>query len=138
MRCYNTIVIQVDHFVPILECSQGSLIFLREHEPDKVFVTHLTLLTRVEFPWNLIENSIDSFSREGMTLISREVLFIDKEIVVCVQLPESTIQYIEVLVGEVLPNFVNVLLISYGHKNIEEVRFLKVAKGDISIVIGVQ
>jgi len=44
MWCNRAIVIQIDHFEPVLQGSQRRLIFFREHEPDKVFVAHLAFL----------------------------------------------------------------------------------------------
>lgn len=80
----DLVVIEVNYREPILQTSRGSLVFFREHEPDKVFIAHLIFCPGLELARNLLENAIHCFSREGMTFITREVFLINKEIVVSV------------------------------------------------------
>ena len=48
-----------------------------------------------------------------MTLVTRKVIFVNQEIVICVQLPKSTVQYVEVLVGKVLSDHVDVVFVAH-------------------------
>ena len=47
-----------------------------------------------------------------MTLIPRKVIFVDQKIVIGVELPEPTVQYIEVFIGKVLPDHVDIVFIA--------------------------
>ena len=98
MWCYYLIIIEVYDFEPVLDTADCCLVFLREHEPYEILIIHLILCSAFEFSWNLIEYSIDSFSRQGVTLVPRKVLLVYQEVVVRIQLPKSAIQYIKMLI----------------------------------------
>ena len=70
-----------------------------------------------------------------MTLIPAEVLFVNKEIMVCVKLPEATVEDVEVLVGEVMTNFVDVFLRCNLMHYREEVGVLEITERDMTIII---
>ena len=46
-----------------------------------------------------------------MSFVPGEVLFVNQKVVVGVQLPEAAVEYVEVLVGEVLPDHINIIFI---------------------------
>jgi hypothetical protein len=46
-----------------------------------------------------------------VALIPGEVFLVNKEVMVGVQLPKTTIQHVEVLIGKVLPHHVNVIFV---------------------------
>ena len=56
-----------------------------------------------------------------MTFVSREVFLVDQEVVVCVQLPEPTVEHVEMLIAKVGSHFVYVFLVADNLKHIEEV-----------------
>ena len=56
-----------------------------------------------------------------MSLVPREVLLINQEVVICIKLPESAIKNVEVLIAKVGSHFVDVFLVTDNLKHIEEV-----------------
>jgi hypothetical protein len=70
-----------------------------------------------------------------VTLIPIEVLFVYQEVMVCVQLPKSAVQNIEMLIRKVLPHFINILFSSYILENILQVALLEVSESDLAIII---
>lgn len=110
VRCNHPVVVEVDHSVPVLERALRRLVFLTEHEPDEILVAHLAFLARLELARDLLENSIDCLAGQRVSLVPRKVLLVDQKVVIGVQLPESAVQYVEVLVRKVLSHFVDVLL----------------------------
>ena len=137
MRRDDTILVQVDDFIPVLERAQRRLVFLVQHEPDEVFVAHLTFLTRLELARHLREYAINGLARKSVTLIPREVFLIDQEVVVSVQLPKPAIKHVEVLVAEVLTYFVDVLFCADVMQHSEQIRVLKVPERDVPIIVRV-
>ena len=137
MRRDDTILVQVDDFIPVLERAQRRLVFLVQHEPDEVFVAHLTFLTRLELARHLREYAINGLARKSVTLIPREVFLIDQEVVVSVQLPKPAIKHVEVLVAEVLAYFVDVLFCADVMQHSEQIRVLKVPERDVPIIVRV-
>ena len=95
---YYTIVVEVDDFEPVLDAPPRRLIFLTEHEPNEVLVIHFVLGLTLELAWHLVKDTIDGLPRQRVPLIPRKVLLVDQKVVVGVQLPESTIKDVEVLV----------------------------------------
>lgn len=110
VRCDYSILIEVNHLIPIFEGSQRRFVFFTKHEPDKVIVAHLALLSRFELARNLRKYSVDGFAGKSVALIPRKIFLVDEKIVVCVKLPKATVENIEVLIGEVRSDFVNVFL----------------------------
>lgn len=62
VRCYYLIVIQVDHFEPVLYAPNGGLVLFAEHEPHEVLVVHFVLRRTLELSGHLVEYPIDCFS----------------------------------------------------------------------------
>ena len=73
-----------------------------------------------------------------MTFVSREVFLVDQEVVVCVQLPEPTVEHVEMLIAKVGSHFVYVFLVADNLKHIEEVWIFEISIGYVSIVIRVE
>ena len=55
-----------------------------------------------------------------------------------IQLPESTIEHVEVLVWEVCADFVDVFLCRNLMKRLEEIWILEISESDVPIIIGVK
>ena len=70
-----------------------------------------------------------------MALIPREVLLVYQEVMVCIQLPKTTIQYVEVLVRKVLTNHVDVVLVAYLKKCVHQIRQLEIAPRYFVVII---
>jgi len=56
------IVVQVYHFEPVLQGSQGGLVLFAQHEPHEVLVPHLVLGVALELARNLLEDPVHCFS----------------------------------------------------------------------------
>ena len=137
MRCNHSVIVQINDFVPVLERSVSRLVFLAKHEPDKVFVAHFTIRC-FKLARDLIKDAINSLAGQCVTFIAREVFFIDQEVMICIQFPEPAIEHIEVLVAEVLSDFVDVLLVAYVVQHVKQVRVFEVTEVNLAIVICVQ
>ena len=138
VRRNHAILIQVDHFVPVLQRSQSRLVFLREHEPNEVLIPHLPLLPRLELARHLVEYSVDGLAGEGVPLVTRKVLLVDQKVVICVQLPESTVKHVEVFITKVGSDLIDVFFVAHDHENIEEVRLLEVAICNVTVIVSVK
>lgn len=117
----DTILVQVDDFIPVLKRAQRRLVFLVQHEPDEVFVAHLTFLTRLELTRHLRKYAVYGLAGKCVTLVPREVFLIDQEVMVGVQLPESAVQHVKVFVAEVLAYFVDVLFCADVMQHCEQI-----------------
>ena len=73
-----------------------------------------------------------------MALIPREVLLVDEEVMVRVQLPETTIKNVEVLIGEIPAHLIDILLGTDLMHRLKQVRVLEVPERYVAIVIGVE
>lgn len=56
-----------------------------------------------------------------MALVPREVFFIYQKVVVGVQLPESAVKDIEVLIREILTHDIDIVLVAHLKKGLHEV-----------------
>jgi len=117
----DLVVIQVDHFEPVLQRSKRGLVLLGQHEPHEVLVAHFVFLAGLEFARNLVEDAVHCFAGQGVAFVAREVLLVNQEVVICIQLPKTAVQHVEMLVGEVLAHFVDVFLPSYLEENVHEI-----------------
>ena len=70
-----------------------------------------------------------------MAFIPRKVFFVYEEIMVRIQLPESTVEHIEVLVRKVLSNLVYVFLRCYLLEDVSQIRVLEVSPRYSPIVV---
>lgn len=104
----DAIVIQVHHFEPILQTPCASFVFFTEHEPHEIIIVHLAFLFRSKFPGHLLEDPLNCSSAQRVAFISREVLFVNEEVVVVVELSEPTVEDIEVFITEVVTDLVDV------------------------------
>ena len=134
----RSILVQIDNFIPVLQRSQRSLILLWKHEPYEVFIAHLALLAWLKLAGNLVENTINCFTRKSVSLVPREVLLINQEVVICIKLPESAIKNVEVLIAKVGSHFVDVFLVTDNLKHIEEVWLLEVSESYVTVIICIQ
>jgi len=73
-----------------------------------------------------------------VALIPREVFLVDEKVMVRVQLPEATVENVEMLVRKVLADFIDIFLIADHHHRLEQVRVLEVSERDVTIVICVK
>jgi hypothetical protein len=112
-RSYYLVVSQVDYRKPVLQGTRGGLVFFRKHEPDEVLVAHFVGLTRLKFPRYLLKYSVHGFARQSMAFIPGKVFFIYQEIMVSIQLPEAAVEHVEMLIREVLSNFIDIFFV--GH-----------------------
>lgn len=48
-----------------------------------------------------------------MAFVPREIFLVNQKVMVSIQFPETAVQHIEMLVREVLSDFINILLVSY-------------------------
>jgi hypothetical protein len=83
-RSNYLVVVQVNHFKPIVQSLHRALVLLTQHEVDKILVPHLACWLSFELPRNLLENSINSLSTECVAFVSRKVFLINEEVVVSV------------------------------------------------------
>ena len=72
-----------------------------------------------------------------MALVSRKVLLVYQKIVIGVQLPKPAIEYIEMLVREVLPHHVDIILATHLIESLHQIRQLEVTPRDLVIIIGI-
>ena len=72
-----------------------------------------------------------------MPLIAREVFLVDQKVMISVKLPKTAIEYIEVLIGEELPHFVDIFLSSDHEKSVFQCGPLKVPEIDLAIIVHV-
>jgi len=70
-----------------------------------------------------------------MAFIPRKVFFVYEEIMVRIQLPESTVEHIEVLVRKVLSNLVYVFLRCYLLEDVSQIRVLEVSPRYSPVVV---
>jgi len=70
-----------------------------------------------------------------MSLVSRKILFIYEEVMICVQLPESTIENIKMFIRKVLPNYVNIVLIAHLEKGIKKIAVSEIPPSYLSIIV---
>lgn len=133
--CYYLIIIQIYHFEPIAYAPVSRLIFFTEHKPNEIFVIHFIFFVAVEFSWNLIEYSVNGFSAQSVAFISGEIFFVNQEIVICVELPESAIQNIEMLIGKILANYVDVAFIAYLHEGVHQIGILEITPSYFSVIV---
>ena len=79
---YHTVLIKVDQCEPVAQTAMSGFVLFAQHEPYKVFIVHFVLLVALELPRNLFEYPIHCFPRQGMTFITREVLFVNEEVMI--------------------------------------------------------
>lgn len=91
IRGDDPIAINIHYVKPVSQRSGRGLILFAQHEPNKVFVTHLPFSIRLELSGHLIEDPIARFPAERIPLVSTEVFLIDEEIVVRIQFPKPTV-----------------------------------------------
>ena len=108
------VIIQVNYFKPVVERLNSSFVFFAKHEIDEIFVAHLVWLFCFEFTGDFLEDSIYCFSGKSVAFVSAEIFFVDQEIVIGIQFPETTIQHVKMLITEVLPDFINIFFSSYS------------------------
>ena len=72
-----------------------------------------------------------------MPLVAREVLLVNQEIMVCVELPEATVEHVEVLIGKVLSHLVDVLFRCHVEEHVLQVRTLEVSERDLPVIVDV-
>ena len=91
MWCYNLVVVKIYDWKPVLETTGRSLVLLWKHEPYKIFIAHFVFLPWFEFARNLFKYTVYCLSRKCMSLISREIFFINEKIMISIKLPKATI-----------------------------------------------
>jgi len=113
VRCYNLIVVEIDDFEPVAYTAKCCLIFLAEHEPHEVLIIHLVFLFTFEFARHLIEYSVNCLATQRVALVTREILLINKEVMIRVQLPKAAIQHVKMLIREVLAHHIYIVLVAH-------------------------
>lgn len=73
-----------------------------------------------------------------MTFVTREVLLVNKEVVIGVQFPEPTVKNVKMLVTEVGPHLINVLFRADNLKYVEKVGVLEVSIRYFSVIVRVK
>ncbi len=136
--CDDVVVVEVYHLEPVLKRAHRRLVLLAQHEPHEIFIIHLILHVALEPPRNLLEYSIYGLPREGVPLIPRKVLLVDEEVVVGVELPEAAVEHVEVLVGKILTNHIDVALVADLDEGLHQVRLLKISPSYLPVVVRVE
>ena len=95
---YHTVLIKVDQCEPVAQTAMSGFVLFAQHEPYKVLIAHLARLLGPELTRHLFEYSLHGLAAESIALIPCEVFLINEEIVVLIQLPEPTVEDIEVLI----------------------------------------
>lgn len=137
MRSDNLIAVQIYDWKPVLQTSQGCLIFLGKHEPNKVFITHLVLCPWLKFTRHLFKYTFYCLPWEGMTLVSWKVLFVDQEVMISIKLPESAIEHIEMFIGEILSDLIYIFLSCHCEQYFLQIWSLEVPQTYSSIIIDI-
>lgn len=70
-----------------------------------------------------------------MTFILPEILFINPEVMITIQLPESYIQNIKMLIWEIIPHSIDILLLAYMEQYIFEVWLPKLSEWYPTVII---
>jgi hypothetical protein len=83
----------------------------------------------------LLENAIYCFSGQSVAFVPRKVFFVNEKIMVGIQLPESTVKHVEMLIRKVLPDNVNIVFRTHLEQSIKQVRVLEVPPSDLAIVV---
>jgi len=112
-RSYYLVISQVNYRKPVLQRTGGSFVFFRKHKPNKVLVAHFISLAGFKFPRYLLKYSVYGFARQSMAFVPGKIFFIYQEIMVSIQLPETAVKNIKMLIGEVLSNFIDVFFVSH-------------------------
>ena len=120
-KCYLSSTLR--HSLPVFKARLWRLIFFRKYEIHKILIPHFPFnfasklpsnLSRkpIHYPWssfkgsrsfrqNLGEYSVNNPESKSMVSISHKVFFVNKEIMIRIQLPELAVYDIEMLIWEV-------------------------------------
>lgn len=119
LGCYYLVVVEVNHFKPIVKWLNWAFIFLAEHEVNKVFVAHFTGLIWLELSRHLIKDAVDCFAAQCVSLVATEVFFVYYKVVIGIELPKPTVKNVKVLVTKELPNFIYIVFFCNNVQNVE-------------------
>lgn len=77
------------------------------------------------------------FSPPTMAFVSREVLSINNQIMVCIQLPELAVDDVKVLIGEEISDLIDVWLVLQQSQDLEEVATTQLTGRDTTIPVAI-
>mmetsp|Transcript_21395 Transcript_21395/g.49810 ORF Transcript_21395/g.49810 Transcript_21395/m.49810 type:complete len:228 (-) Transcript_21395:448-1131(-) len=103
--------VEVKHVEPVLHGPVGLAILVAEQETDEVLVAHLPRHRRSELRGDLTEDALYRAPGECVTVVLEQVVLVQEEVMVRVQLPERAVNYVEVLVAEVVADHLDVVVI---------------------------
>mmetsp|Transcript_71349 Transcript_71349/g.172665 ORF Transcript_71349/g.172665 Transcript_71349/m.172665 type:complete len:267 (+) Transcript_71349:108-908(+) len=135
-----TITIEVKHVEPVLHRPVRLPVLVAEQEADEVLVAHLPRHSRGELRGELAEDAVDRAAGERVPIILEQVVFVQKEVVVRIQFPEGAVDYVEVLVAEVVADHLDVVMVrellpSLGHGRLVAAKTVQMDAPNVLAVI---
>mmetsp|Transcript_34514 Transcript_34514/g.96335 ORF Transcript_34514/g.96335 Transcript_34514/m.96335 type:complete len:370 (-) Transcript_34514:308-1417(-) len=105
------VTVEIEHMEPVLHRPICLPILIAQQEPDEVLVPHLPRHCGYELRRRLAKYAIYGPARQCVPVVLQQVVLVQQEVVVRVQLPESAVDDIEVLVAEVIPDHFDVVVV---------------------------